>query len=101
MFVFLFQAESDEDLFTLILEKDLTVEVVSTPYYPLLVQFILDNQAVNVPLYLSVERIANQLQEAGFESEAGSLMLQKRGTHPALLTLDAALGFVSKWFKGS
>ncbi len=74
--------------------------LVNTAYYPSLVTYILANQVPGEepPYYLSVEEIANQLSDQGYESEAGSLLMQQRGMHPALRTFDGAINILSKWF---
>ena len=84
----------------LLLKTHLVARVVDTPYYSHLIKFILDNQGSDqeVPYHLSVETIANQLQEAGFQAEAGSLLLQHNGVHPHVLTFDTAIGFLTNWF---
>jgi len=73
--------------------------MVKTPFYPSLIGYVLANQVVDGtdPYYLSVETIANQLQDAGYEPEAGSLLLMRRGTHRALRTFDAALDYLNRW----
>ncbi|XP_077865800.1 NBAS subunit of NRZ tethering complex-like [Saccoglossus kowalevskii] len=86
----------DDELFQLVLEKKIGAKIVNTPYYPALFEYLQTNQDEITRSY--VEQLANQLQEAGYESEAGSLLLLYRGTHPALRTLDAALGAITKWF---
>ncbi|XP_077988543.1 NBAS subunit of NRZ tethering complex-like [Glandiceps talaboti] len=87
----------DDELFQLFLDRDIGAKIINTQYYPPLFEYLLANQ--NEETKSHVERLANQLQEAGYDSEAGSLLLAHRGTHPALKTLDTALGIVSRWFK--
>ena len=84
----------------LLLQRHLTTSIVNTPYYLKLVNYVLANQqgADDTPYYLQVSVLANQLQEAGLDLEAGSLVLQYRGTHPLLWTFDAALGVLTRMF---
>lgn len=44
-----------------------------------------------------MEEIAQQLKEAGFSAEAGSLLMAHRGIHPALRTYTTALQAVQHW----
>ena len=89
----------DDDLLTLILQRHLVAQVVDTVFYPKLVPYILANQdAAHTPYYLGVDTIANQLQEAGFDAEAVSLVASQRSVHPALRTFDSALGMLGRWF---
>ena len=93
------QAEDDE-LTILLLQRHLAADVVSTPYYAILVEYVLANQSgdSDTPYYLQVPVLANQLEEAGLELEAASLVLRYRGTHPVLRTFDAALGMLGRMF---
>ena len=88
------------ELFTYLLQRHLTAELISTVYYPPMVEFVLANQSANqdTPYYLQVDTIANQLQEAGYELEAGSLLAQHRGLHRGLRTINAAVGALTRWF---
>ena len=93
-----FEGEDDE-LFVLLLQRHLMASLVNTVFFPSLIGYVLANQVQDgtEPYYLSVETIANQLQDAGYEAEAGSLLLTRRGTHRALRTFDAALGYLNRW----
>ncbi len=85
----------------LLLKSHLAARVVNTSYYAPLVEFVLNNQDPSEeepPYHLSVENIANQLLESGHEAEAGSLLLKHKGAHPAMLTFDAAVGYITRWF---
>lgn len=95
------QASEDDELFLLILKRHLVPQTVSTGLYRPLVEFILSNQNIepdSVPYYLQVPTIVNQLQEAGYQVEAGSMLMQYRGTHSALRTFDAAFSILSRLF---
>ena len=72
-----------------------------SPHYPVIVQYILSNQEPDMQShdYMSIEGLANQLRDSGFEAEAGSLMLKARPVPPLLQTFGSALGSMSKWFK--
>jgi len=66
------------------------------------VDHILASQAIEdgtVPYYLQVETIVNQLLEAGYQAEAGTLLMQHRATHGGLRTFDAAFSIVSRLFR--
>ena len=90
---------ADEELLLLILKSHLVARVVDTPYYSHLVSYILNNQSdQDTPYHLSVDNITNQLQEAGFQAEAGSLLMQQKGTHPSAQIFDTAIGYISTWF---
>lgn len=97
----LFQATNDEELLLLILEKHQLQHIVSSTYYPIIIEYLLSNQTTDTDLhdYLSIQTVASELKEAGFLGEAGSLLLQARSTHPVLRTFDAALGMFGRWFK--
>ena len=91
---------ADEELLLLILKSHLVARVVDTPYYSRLISYILDSQKTDqeTPYHLSVDTIANQLQEAGYQAEAGSLLLLHNGTHPQVQIFDTAIGYLSSWF---
>jgi len=76
-------------------------KTVTTTLYPSLVEFILSNQntdADSVPYYLQVQTVVNQLLEAGYQVEAGSLFMQFKGTHRALRTFDSAFSILTRLF---
>jgi len=95
------QIPEDAELITLILQNHLVPQLVSTPHYPVIVQYLLANQSTEPesPDYLSVQLLAEELNEEGHEAEAGSLMFQVKATPPVLQTFGGALGAISKWFK--
>ncbi|XP_013421684.1 neuroblastoma-amplified sequence [Lingula anatina] len=94
------QVFEDEELLNLLLKHNLTSKIVSTPYYSLVITYLLSNQNTEStsPDGMDVKSVARQLQEAGHMAEAGSLLLKYRGTHSALRTFDAAVGIVKQWF---
>ena len=94
------QGTDDDELCHLVLQNHLVAHLVNTPYYSILVKYVISKQTPGEEMlyFLNVETIANQLQEQGYDAEAGSLMLQYRGTHPAMRTFDMALGVLSRWF---
>lgn len=95
------QAPEDEELFDLILKRHLLPKTVSANLYRSLVEFILSKQNVgreSVPYYLQLQTIVNQLLEAGYQAEAGSLFMQYKGTHRALRTFDAAFSVLTRLF---
>ncbi len=91
---------TDEEILVLLLKNHLVARVVDTAFYAPLVSYVLNEQrpGEEPPYFLSVENIANQLQQAGHEAEAGALLLQHRGVHPAAQTFDTAIAYVTRWF---
>ena len=83
----------------LLLECDLTVDAVATPYYGPLAEHLLNKDGSGTDEGSEVNNIANQLRSAGYSAEAGSLLLRHRGTNPMLNTLDSALSALSHWLK--
>ncbi|XP_072038104.1 NBAS subunit of NRZ tethering complex-like [Amphiura filiformis] len=86
----------DQQLLQLILDCDLTVDIISTPFFGPVIEHLLDTAANQGS---KVNIIAEQLKTAGYEAEAGSLMLKHRGTNPMLNTLDSALSALTSWLK--
>uniref|UniRef100_A0A8V0XHN5 NBAS subunit of NRZ tethering complex n=1 Tax=Gallus gallus TaxID=9031 RepID=A0A8V0XHN5_CHICK len=84
----------DAEILSLLLNAKLVVKCISTAFYPRLIDHLLANQAEGG---WDVEEIAKQLKEAGFNAEAGSLLLSYRGTHPALRTFTSALQTIQHW----
>ncbi|XP_041464544.1 neuroblastoma-amplified sequence-like [Lytechinus variegatus] len=84
----------DEELLQLFITRSFARQVVETPYYPPLADFLLSSCERS-----EVTEIARQLKDAGREPEAASLLLRQRTTHPMLGTLDTALAAVRYWFK--
>jgi hypothetical protein len=95
------QAPEDEELFDLVLKRHLLPKTVTANLYRPLVDFILSKQSVDgesVPYYLQLQTVVNQLLEAGYQAEAGSLFMQYKGTHRALRTFDAAFSILTRLF---
>lgn len=72
------------------------------PFYASLVDYILGNQCTDsseTPDYIRVDSIARQMQEAGYQIEAGTLVMQFRSTHRSLRTFDTAFSIVSNLFR--
>ncbi|NWX90393.1 NBAS protein, partial [Nothoprocta pentlandii] len=84
----------DAEILSLLLNAKLVVKCVSTALYPPLIEHLLAKQDEGG---WDVEEVAKQLKEAGFNAEAGSLLMSHRGTHPALRTFTAALQAVQHW----
>uniref|UniRef100_A0A803XU25 NBAS subunit of NRZ tethering complex n=1 Tax=Meleagris gallopavo TaxID=9103 RepID=A0A803XU25_MELGA len=84
----------DAEILSLLLNAKLVVKCISTAFYPRLIDHLLANHAEGG---WDVEEIAKQLKEAGFNAEAGSLLLSYRGTHPALRTFTSALQTIQHW----
>ncbi|XP_063006927.1 NBAS subunit of NRZ tethering complex isoform X3 [Melospiza melodia melodia] len=84
----------DAEILSLLLNAKLVVQCMSTAFCPRLIDHLLANQGQGG---WDVEEIAQQLKEAGFSAEAGSLLMAHRGTHPALRTFTTALQAVQHW----
>uniref|UniRef100_A0A8C0UQH5 NBAS subunit of NRZ tethering complex n=1 Tax=Cyanistes caeruleus TaxID=156563 RepID=A0A8C0UQH5_CYACU len=84
----------DAEILSLLLNAKLVVQCMSTAFCPRLIEHLLANQGQGG---WNVEEIAQQLKEAGFSAEAGSLLMAHRGTHPALRTFTTALQAVQHW----
>ncbi|XP_046551537.1 LOW QUALITY PROTEIN: neuroblastoma-amplified sequence-like [Haliotis rubra] len=96
------EAVKDEDLLNIILQLRLVTSVVKTTHYTTLIEYLLEKQGSdNRPDWLEPLVVANQLSEAGFKAEAGSVLLQARSSHPGLHTFGTALSMIGKWFKQS
>nr|XP_013810514.1 PREDICTED: neuroblastoma-amplified sequence isoform X2 [Apteryx mantelli mantelli] len=84
----------DAEILSLLLNAKLVVKCISTAFYPHLIDHLLAKQDEGG---WDVEEIAKQLKEAGFNVEAGSLLMSHRGTHPALRTFTTALQAIQHW----
>ncbi|KAK0060125.1 neuroblastoma-amplified sequence [Biomphalaria pfeifferi] len=94
------QGIDDVDLLQLILSNKLAPQVVSMPVFSHLITYVLQCQGQpESPEYLNPSMIAAQLAEAGFQAEAGSLLLQAKSSHSIVLTFNSALVSVSHWLK--
>lgn len=96
-----FQSVEDEELFTLILKRHLITAVFATAFYPRLVEHILCSQCTEdsqTPDYVRLGSIAKEMQDAGYQAEAGTLVMQFRSTHRSLRTFDAAFSILSRLF---
>ena len=101
----------DDELLELIISLGLTADVAKTPFLTSLISYVtshpdgpVDTEAVEVTTESShagarVKLVASQLQAAGHWGEAGTLMLNYHGTHPALRTFDSALSALSRWLR--
>jgi len=99
-----FQSFEDEELYTLILKRHLVTAAVETAFYPQLVVHILSSQCSEdseTPDYIRLESVAKELQDAGYQAEAGNLVMQFRSTHRSLRTFDAAFSVLSRLFHRS
>ncbi|GFN79688.1 neuroblastoma-amplified sequence-like [Plakobranchus ocellatus] len=96
------EGADDSELLRLLLETKLTPCVVSMPVFPALVAFVLQSQDQDdSPPVASPQDVARQLADAGFEAEAGSLLLQCRSSHSLLQTFSSALASASHWLSVS
>ncbi|KAH0516284.1 Neuroblastoma-amplified sequence [Microtus ochrogaster] len=84
----------DQELLDLLVDARLLVKCVSTPFYPRIVGHLV---ATKQQGRWDAEELARHLQEAGYEVEAGSLLLAVQGTHQAFRTFSTALSAVRQW----
>ena len=99
----------DEELLALLVTRNLSAQVAHTPFLSALFDYVLANpngahdtsgqQSAESQEGARVKQVALQLQNAGLVSEAGTLMARYNGVHPALRTLDTALGALSRWLR--
>lgn len=81
----------DSELLSLLLDAGVLVQCVNSVLYPSLVSHMLSRGLWDV------DAAARQLQQAGHQAQAGSLLLAHRGAHPALNTFNTALSVLRKW----
>lgn len=82
----------------LLLKYNLITEIVSTGLYKPAIEFILHHQDdTEVENYKSLDTIVKELYDAGYESEAGSLLHIKYSTHTGLSTYSSAMSILQKW----
>ncbi|XP_051880260.1 NBAS subunit of NRZ tethering complex isoform X2 [Pristis pectinata] len=84
----------DSELLSLLLDKKLVVDCISTVFYPHLIRHLLTDHKEG---QCSVDEIAEQLNQAGFAAEGGSLLMSHRAVHPSLCTFSAALNVTKRW----
>ncbi|XP_004686491.1 PREDICTED: neuroblastoma-amplified sequence [Condylura cristata] len=84
----------DPELLSLLLDAQLAVRCVSTPFFPRILEHLLGSPQ---PGRWDAQELARQLRDAGHVAEAGSLLLAVRGTHRALRTFSAALSAGQRW----
>ena len=102
-----FQGSSDVELLNLILIKNLTPHVVSSPIYASLVTHLLqtesedDLSAAPLPEGVTPEAVCHQLRDAGHLAEAGSLLICSKSSHTGLQTFSTALAAVGRWLNKS
>lgn len=101
----------DDELLELIICHGLTADVAQTPFLTPLISYVtshpdgpvntdsVESVAASSHAGARVKLVASQLQAAGHWGEAGTLMLNYHGTHPALRTFDSAVGALSRWLR--
>lgn len=96
----------DDELLELLICHGLTAEAAQTPFLTPLMSFVLSHadgptapQSADTAAGARVQLVASQLQTAGYWAEAGTLLLNYHGTHPALRTFDSAVGALSRWLR--
>jgi hypothetical protein len=98
------QSCDDTELFSQLLERHLLASVVTSPFYPRLVSYILDCQATadvdDQPSHLRIEVLSSQLTAAGFHAEAKALVTQYQRMYPQhARSGDNTFSKLTSWFK--
>ncbi|XP_048858218.1 NBAS subunit of NRZ tethering complex isoform X2 [Brienomyrus brachyistius] len=88
------ESNCDPELLSLLLDADMLTECFGSSLYPRLVDHLLMHHRENG---WDVEAAARRMVAAGHVSEGGSLLLAHRGTHPGLVTFNAALAVAPRW----
>lgn len=92
----------DDELLDLLLKHNLISQIISTGLYKPVIEFLLHRQDDNeIENYKSLDTIVKELYDAGYESEAGSLLLIKYSTHTSLSTYSSAMSVLQKWLLAS
>ncbi|XP_076465960.1 NBAS subunit of NRZ tethering complex-like isoform X2 [Babylonia areolata] len=89
----------DGDLVDLVLRRELSPQLVSTPVYGAVCRAVVrahHRQGSPPPPHLELDTVVGQLQEAGLQAEARALTQQAQASKPSL---RSALGAVGSWFK--
>ncbi|KAA0708511.1 Neuroblastoma-amplified sequence [Triplophysa tibetana] len=81
----------DPELLSLLLNAGMLICCVDTALYSPLISHMLAQGDWDV------EKAARELHQAGHSTQAGSLLLSYRGSHPGLFTFNSALAVVRKW----
>lgn len=88
----------DDELINLLLKHSFTTQIIATGLYKPVIEFLLHCQDDNIlDSYKSMDTIVKELYDAGYESEAGSLLHFKYSTHTGLSTYSSALNILHKW----
>lgn len=99
---FEWQVDGDGDLVDLVLRCCLTPQLAGTPIYASVTQEVLrthEAQGATALPHKQLETVLGQLQEAGLQSEAKSLMQQAQKSRPLLRSMGSAFGAMGSWFK--
>ncbi|KAK7115948.1 NBAS subunit of NRZ tethering complex-like [Littorina saxatilis] len=91
----------DPDLVDLALRRELAPQLVSTPVYALIMKAVVkaQTQGAAAPPHLQLDTVVGQLQEAGLQAEARTLIQQAQASKPLLQSFGSALGAMGGWFK--
>ncbi|XP_025077701.1 neuroblastoma-amplified sequence-like [Pomacea canaliculata] len=96
------EVDGDGDLVDLVLRCCLTPQLAGTPIYASVTQEVLrthETQGATALPHKQLETVLGQLQEAGLQSEAKSLMQQAQKSRPLLRSMGSAFGAMGSWFK--
>nr|XP_039273892.1 neuroblastoma-amplified sequence-like [Styela clava] len=90
-------SQCDEELVRLMLENSIAAETVGTLYYARILEYLLSGDCTDAKRH--VNQLARQLQDQENIAEAGTLLLNFRGTHPGLRTFGNALSSLRRWLE--
>ena len=90
------QTTCDNELLELFYKRRLSSQIVHTPFFSAYVTYLLQ-QGVDHSREPRVNEVIRDLHEAGHTLEAASIRSSLENTHPALRTLDTALGSFLRW----
>ncbi|XP_035662778.1 neuroblastoma-amplified sequence-like [Branchiostoma floridae] len=88
------EATVDREALELLLSRHLAAQVVETPLYRALLDYVLECGVAD-----TVQEMAQQLAAAGYSAEAGSLTTSSQMSHPTLRVLDTAFHYVQQLWK--
>ncbi|XP_035227427.1 neuroblastoma-amplified sequence-like [Stegodyphus dumicola] len=93
----------DDELLDLILKHNLTSRIISSGLYKPVIEFLLHCQDdSNIQgSYKSIDSIVKELHEAGYDSEAASILLIKNSTHTGLSTFSSAINVLHRWLSAN
>lgn len=99
------QKTCDNELLELIFKRRLSPHIVHTRFFSVYVNYMLGDttraQGSRETRDSRVNQVMSDLHESGNTVEAASIMMSLNNFHPALRTLDTALGVFRRWMANS